>query len=209
LHAPYPFHLATGQWPVVAIPHTGGYNRSASNFRNLFSLDDPIALNVETPMIAKPRLTNRAATRTTDGRRNQLVTLAAAVVIFSVAANCTDFCRADIVAVPNNANIFGAGHTGPAATPFPGGTSPGVGPSGGTAPPTVPVSAGTILTFSATGSIDFGGGPGPAGPDGYATSAYEFASYNGISGYFADRGGAVLSAYSPAPWNRPIQRPPN
>src|SRR6187431_2646600 len=102
--------------------------------------------------------------------------IAPLLLVCAIGTSNAAVSRAELVTVPSTANIFGAGHTGPAATPFPGGSSPGPGPSGGTAPPNVSVTSGSVLTFSATGIVDFGGGPGPSGPDGVATSAYEFSS---------------------------------
>jgi len=123
---------------------------------------------------------------------------AALVLVFTLGPGNAIVCRAAVVVVPSTANVFGAGHTGPAATPFPGGSSPGPGTSGGTAPPSVSVFGGTILFFSATGSVDFGGGTGSHGPDGYPTSAYDFSSYNGIAGYLGDRGTALYGVFTGA-----------
>jgi hypothetical protein len=107
-------------------------------------------------------------------------------------------CHAATIAVPSTSNIFGAGHSGAAATPSPGGPSPGPAPDGGTAPPSVSIAGISTVGFAASGTVDFGGGTGGHAPDGYPTSSYDFSSYNGIAGYFGNTGTALYGVFTGA-----------
>lgn len=87
------------------------------------------------------------------------------------------------------ANIFGSGHTTP---PSP------AGQGGGILPSVIAFPAGVdrVLTFSdVTGMIDFGGGAGPHGPDGFASGDYEVFSYGGISGFHASRSACLVGVF--------------
>jgi hypothetical protein len=54
----------------------------------------------------------------------------------------------------------------------------------------------SLVTFSSvTGTVNFGGGQGPVGPEGLPLSPFGFASLNGISGYFANRSPALLGVF--------------
>lgn len=96
------------------------------------------------------------------------------------------------VVVPGTANIFGAGHTGSAATPAP------AGQGGGTAPPWIAVTGGASLSFSAiTGSVAYGcTNCTTPGPDGQVLgSVSNVQSWNGISGIYADRRGPLVGVF--------------
>ena len=94
--------------------------------------------------------------------------------------------QATVITVDGTDNIFGAGHSGAAATPDPGGGG------GGTAPPSFVFAAGVnqVITFSSvTGTVSCcSGGGGFNGPDGgsAASGTTDITSYNGISGILHD-----------------------
>ncbi len=119
----------------------------------------------------------------------------ASIYLLAVFIVITTRTQATLV-VPSTANIYGADHSGAAATPSPGGSSPGPGPAGGTAPPFCPVIGGDTITFSITGLISFGGGTGTHGPDGYASGNFDFGSFNGIAGFRNHRGSALYGVFT-------------
>jgi hypothetical protein len=114
--------------------------------------------------------------------------------------------QAATVTVPGTANIFGAGHSGVAATPAPGGGAPGGGNPGGSAPPSVAINGGNIVTFSVTGAVRYNATLPPEGPDGRLFSDHTFASINGVSGIQLDRAQVLLGVFVGA--TEPSDPPP-
>jgi hypothetical protein len=127
---------------------------------------------------------------------SRLLPIVAAVVLGQLPAIDA---RATTVIVLGSANIFGAGHSGPAATPDP--ASGG----GGSEPPFITLNGASVVSFSSiTGFVDLGcpGGCG-GGPDGeLLAQAFDLTSFNGISGMFSDRRqplyGVFVGAVEPA-----------
>lgn len=121
-----------------------------------------------------------------------------AMVLLAVAAVLT-VCESASAAilVPGYSNIYGAGHSGPAATPAPVGASPGGGNAGGLAPPSFAVFGGEILSFSVVGMTAFTSGGPTHGSDGVPTGFdYNFGSYNGIAGFRADRSFSLFGVFT-------------
>jgi len=103
--------------------------------------------------------------------------------------------RGGVITVQGTANIFGANHAPPNDTPAPGGLG------GGTPAPFMLLgsSSGQVIVFdSVTGAVDFGGGMGLNGPDGFASLAYTVTSWNGISGFSANRGAPLVGVFTSA-----------
>jgi hypothetical protein len=96
--------------------------------------------------------------------------------------------------VDGRANIYGAGRSGAAATPQPGGNG------GGTVAPVfnLPTGSSRVLTFqSVTGLINYNvGNVANNGPDGATTFHSSMSSYQGISGItFSDRYGPLVGVF--------------
>lgn len=112
---------------------------------------------------------------------------------------------ADTLTVDATANIFGAGHSTP---PAPAGQGAGI------LPPSItfPAASGQVLVFSSvTGEVDFGGGAGFNGPDGFDISVYgmtvdEILSYGGIAGMRFDRSAFLVGVFLED--NEPVDPPP-
>jgi hypothetical protein len=106
----------------------------------------------------------------------------------------------------STANIYGAGRTGAAAIPSPGGTTSGApGPAGGSAAPVFALAAGTgrILTLSSvtgTMTFDYPDGYPYFDADGGTDVSSSISSFQGISGITeTDRHGSLLGVFISGP----------
>jgi hypothetical protein len=109
--------------------------------------------------------------------------------------------RAETVAVPSTSNIYGAGHSGGAATPQP------AGGGGGTAPPSIDVLTTAQFGFAGSGSVRFSpSNPVSNNPDGPATASTTFLSFNGVSGFDSDHAFALYGVFVGA--TEPADPPP-
>ena len=118
--------------------------------------------------------------------------------VLVLAASWSSLTWADLYVnqnVDGRANIYGAGRSGAAATPQPGGNG------GGTVAPVfnLPTGSSRVLTFqSVTGLINYNVTNGTAnnGPDGATTFQSSVSSYQGISGItFSDRYGPLVGVF--------------
>src|SRR6478672_638983 len=109
--------------------------------------------------------------------------------------------RAETVAVPSTSNIYGAGHSGGAATPQP------AGGGGGTAPPSIDVLTTAQFGFAGSGSVRFSpSNPVSNNPDGPASASTTFLSFNGVSGFDSDHAFALYGVFVGA--TEPADPPP-
>lgn len=109
--------------------------------------------------------------------------------------------RAETVAVPSTSNIYGAGHSGGAATPQP------AGGGGGTAPPSIDVLTTAQFGFAGSGSVQFSpSNPVSNSPDGRAAASTTFLSFNGVSGFDSDHAFALYGVFVGA--TEPADPPP-
>jgi hypothetical protein len=113
-------------------------------------------------------------------------TLALAALLCTVLS-----AQAQSLTVAGTANIWGAGRSGAAAIPAP------AGGSGGTVAPSVSVAGATVVQFdSITGLVNFGGGRGLVGPDGFSvSSASSHPAYNSLSGITLAAGAPLLGVF--------------
>ena len=124
-----------------------------------------------------------------------------AVVLSALLVWSARSSRAELVVVPSMSNIYGAGHSGGAATPQP------AGGGGGTAPPSIDVLTTAQFGFAGSGSVRFSpSNPVSNNPDGPASASTTFLSFNGVSGFDSDRAYALYGVFVGA--TEPADPPP-